>query len=235
MILKKLLFSILLISTFISCTNYGEKLTFNGTDVYYKNNVTEQQAKQLGEYLIKKGFANGDKKSVQFIIDPDTNNLTFKMIVDENILEDPSYDYVFKTFARNLSDEFKTSVDFHLCDDTFHTLKVYLFSDLPKSLNAKATEILYTKNITESEGIALRDFLIKSGFSDDENPKTVEFDKKDEIYLFRMVIKEGLENDENTINNLKLFGEEISSKAFNNKALKIHMCNSNLETLQVIE
>lgn len=231
--MKKQLLFILALILMASCENYGDKLTFDGTDIYYKDGVTKEQATQLGNYLIAEEFADGSEKAVQLLKDTETNIFTFKMIVDESILDDTSYDYIFKTFARDLSEEFKTPIDFHLADNAFNTLKGYLFSDLPKSIYAKATQILYTSKITALEATTLKNYLIESKFAD-ESPKTIEFDKKNDTYLFRMVIKEGLENDENTVKVLKVFGEAISKDAFNNKPLKVHMCNNNLITLKEI-
>lgn len=232
--MKKQLLFILALILLVSCDNYGEKLTFNGTDVFYKGGVTKEQATQLGNYLITNKFTNGNEKSVQFVKETKTNHLTFRMVVDESVLNDPSYDYVFESFSRNLSKEFNRPVDFNICDNTFNTLKVYLFKDLPKLVNAKATQILYTNSVTEQEAIALKNYLIESEFANDENPKTIELDKENETYIFRMVIKEGLENDENNLSLLKLFGESISKEAFNGKPLKVHLCNSNLKTLKVL-
>ena len=56
-----LLFVMTLVS---SCADFGEKKVFNGTEVYYKDGVTEAQADELGKNLIESGFSNGEVKSV---------------------------------------------------------------------------------------------------------------------------------------------------------------------------
>lgn len=125
--MKKLL-TLLSIFLFFSCTEYGEKLTFNGTDVYYNDGVTVEQAQKLGEYLIESKFTDGTEKAVQLAKDETTGNLVFRMIVNNDI--DKSND-MFKIFAQALSkDVFNGKpVDMHLCDNKFKTLKVFSFSD----------------------------------------------------------------------------------------------------------
>ena len=119
---KSLLLCILI--AFVACSGYGEKVVYNATDVYYKDGVTKEQADKLGKYLVLSGIADGNRKSVQLIVDDITKLLTFKMVVDETVLDDPEYDYIFKAFLKELSNEFDQSVDFHLCDNRLKTLKV---------------------------------------------------------------------------------------------------------------
>lgn len=221
---------------FISCSNYGEKLTYSDTDVYYKDGATKQEAEQLGNYLVESGFSSkGKKKSVQLIRDNDSNNLVFRMVVGDGVVDDSSNDFIFKTFATSLSKLYDNQpIDVHLCNNTFETQKIYAFKDIPKSIDANATQILYTNNVSLEEVNKLKDYLIKSDFAD-TTPKTVEFDKKDGSYLFRMVVKEGFDKKDSNATILKYFGQNISKDAFDGAPLIVHMCNDKLETIRVVE
>jgi len=230
---KLLLVSILFLIT--SCTNdYGEKLLFNGTEVYYKNGVTKEQATQLGEYLVKEEFATGGSKSVQLVINDETKNLTFRMVVDEQTANSDSNDYIFNSFSRELTKEFSQPVDFELCDNTFTTLKIYFNKDVSKLINAKKTQLLYTKNITESEAQKLADYLIESEFADDENEKTIELDKENDNYIFKMAVYKGAENNEANITLLGMFAKELSENVFDNTPVKLHMCDDTMSTIKII-
>ncbi len=126
--MKKLLL-LLSIFLFLSCTEYGDKLTFNGTDVYYNDGVTVEQAQKLGEYLIESEFTDGTEKSVQLVKEETTGNFVFRMVVSNDI--DESNDMIIKAYAQALSkDVFNDKpVDMHLCDNKFKTLKAFSFSD----------------------------------------------------------------------------------------------------------
>jgi hypothetical protein len=86
--MKKLLFFLIATQLLISCSNYGDKLEFNATEVYYKGGVTEAEATQLGNYLVTSGFAEGTTKSVQLVRDETSKNLTFRMVVTEEVAKD---------------------------------------------------------------------------------------------------------------------------------------------------
>lgn len=57
--MKKLFFLCIATQMLLSCSNYGDKLEFNATEVYYKDGVTEAEATQLGNYLVTSEFADG--------------------------------------------------------------------------------------------------------------------------------------------------------------------------------
>lgn len=217
----------------ISCANYGEKKVYNGTEVYYKEGVTEAQADKLGESLISSGFSNGDVKSVQFL--KDGEQYIFKMVVEEKTLDDATLKNVFNLFPRELSDLMGLPIDLHLCDNTFNTLRVHKYEDAQKAIMAKATEVRYTKNVTLEEAEKLKSFLLDSGFSDDDTPKTVELDKENDTYMFKMVISKDKLNNESTVTLLKLFGSQIAKEVFDNKPLKVHMCDDLMNTIKIAE
>jgi hypothetical protein len=60
----------------LGCNQYGTKLEFNGGELYYTNNVTEAETKKLGEYLVKEGFFDGVRKTVQL----DESGATYQFI-----------------------------------------------------------------------------------------------------------------------------------------------------------
>lgn len=108
----------------LACNQYGEKLEFNGGELYYTKNVTEAEAKKLGEYLVKEGFYDGKMKTVQ--LDKEGGTYQFRMVVIEEKRNDESTLEIFKTFASQISkDVFADApVEIHVCDENLKTLKV---------------------------------------------------------------------------------------------------------------
>ena len=106
-------------------TDYGEKLEFNATDVYYTELVTEQEAQKLGEYLIESEFADGREKSVQ--LSKRDSVYLFRMVVMDGVTEDSTNDITFEAMALTLSwNVFDNApVELEACSNTFETLRVY--------------------------------------------------------------------------------------------------------------
>jgi hypothetical protein len=126
--ITRILIAVVLVSIALlritSCSNYGKMLTFNGGELYYTPQVTETEARKLGEYLVKEKFFDGTKKTVQLA----KNNGTyeFRMVVLKDGEKAPDADKTFTAVAKELSDNVFSGgkVAVHLCDNRLKTLRV---------------------------------------------------------------------------------------------------------------
>lgn len=108
----------------LACSGHGTKLEFNGGDLYYTDNVTEAEAKKLGNYLVEQGFYDGKPKSVQ--LDKSGSTYQFRMVVQPEKQNDAATMEIMKTFASQLSSDVFSNAptEVHVCDDQLKTLKV---------------------------------------------------------------------------------------------------------------
>lgn len=228
--MKKLIY--LFVLTFLTaCSNYGEKIEFNGTEVYYKDGVTKEQAEKLGVYLQAEGFTDGNRKSVQLVKDENTGNLTFRMVTSKGSAYNPQNETMFESFTRNLSQQFEQPVDFQLCDESFETLRSFKASDVPALIEKGNLQVLYTKNVTEKQAQSLADFLTKD---EKETAMTVQLDQRNDTLVYKMVVKAGYENNEAYTMVLKAYKDMMSKEIFNNQIVEAQMCDENMQTLKVI-
>ena len=81
---------------------------------------------------MKSKFADGGEKSIQLTKEKDI--FVFRMVTTREAAESKMYETVFKLFTKTISDSVfnKQPVDFHVCDNTFNTLKVIAFEDEKK-------------------------------------------------------------------------------------------------------
>lgn len=94
-------------------------------------------------------------------------------------------------------------------------------------------QLFYTSSITEAEANSLGNYLIKSEFADG-NEKTVQINKTGNTYEFRMVVKEGVDKDEENIELAKIIAAQFSADVFNGSPVEVHYCDNKLNTLKVI-
>lgn len=121
---------------------------------------------------------------------------------------------------------------------TFLVLLISLFSliscqNFGKEKNFKGVQLFYTSEIRESQADSLGNFLIESGFADGQT-KTVQITKTENTYEYRMVVKKGIEQDQEYCDFAKEFGALLSVNLFNQSPVDIHFCDENLNTLKVI-
>lgn len=228
--MKKLIY-LFALTLLVACSNYGEKLSFNGTEVYYKDGVTKEQAEKLGVYLQTEGFTDGNRKSVQLVNDENTGNLTFRMVTSKGSAYNPQNETMFESFTRKLTEEFNQPVDFQLCDESFETLRTFKASDVPALIEKGNLQVLYTKNVTKEQAQNLTDFLTKD---EKETAMTVQLDQRNDTLVYKMVVKAGYENNEAYTMVLKAYKDMMSKEIFNNQIVEAQMCDENMQTLKVI-
>ena len=94
-------------------------------------------------------------------------------------------------------------------------------------------QLWYTSSITEKEADAMGSYLIESEFADGSE-KTVQLNKSGKTYEFKMVVKTGIEQDQEYTELGKLLATEISNYVFNGEPVDVHFCDENLKTLRVL-
>ena len=102
-----------------------------------------------------------------------------------------------------------------------------------KEKNFNGVQLFYTSTVTEAEANSLGNYLINAEFADGSE-KTVQINRSDNTYEFRMVVKKGIEQDQEYIELGKLMAAEISTDVFNGKQVDVHYCDENLTTLRVL-
>jgi len=102
-----------------------------------------------------------------------------------------------------------------------------------KQINKNGLQLFYTDKITEEEANRMVNFLIESE-SVDGDEKTIQLNKNGRTYEFRMVVKKGIEQDQEYIEIFRNFTLELSEFVFNNSPVDIHLCDELLNTIRVI-
>lgn len=101
----------------ISCTAKDKKLTFNGGDLLYTSQVTEADAKKLGNFLVEDKFFDGTEKTVK--LNKSDGTYEFRMVLKERTTK--KYSGVAKKLSEQVFNGQKVVV--HLCDAEFKTLQ----------------------------------------------------------------------------------------------------------------
>lgn len=227
------------LAIFTSCNDYGTKLEFGSTELYYTDDVKESEAEDIGEYLQDIGFTDGDEKTVQIAKDGDTYQ--FRMVVEADYLKKEDYEKTALEFIYLLSFEVLDGepVELHMCDEYLKTQKVVEMDDLDFEMDDydmevyNGTEIEYDETVSFREVDALGEFLIESGFTDGTT-KNLILTYERGTYTLKMVAGEDYWDDAEYRELVEIFAAQISEEAFDGKPVEVHLCNAHFETQTVI-
>ena len=108
----------------IAAENHGTRLVFNEGELYFQEPVTEQQATELGEFLVEMKFFDGTPKTVQLL--EANEQFQVRFVIDPKAANDPSTQEVFRNFGGFISTLVfeKQAIEMHLTDENLRTIGV---------------------------------------------------------------------------------------------------------------
>ncbi len=124
--LKKSLLLTATITFFVACTNPGKEIKINGNNkVYIKEGATDENAKQLGDYLMKVNYFPNDGKERAVQIRKESNKYIVSFVVDTAYYKQHSeVAEVFKSYEADISNVFGgTPVEVKAVDPALKEIK----------------------------------------------------------------------------------------------------------------
>lgn len=105
-------------------SSFGKRLSFDAGELYYTSGIAEEEARKLGEYLVRDDFFDGKPKTVQLI--RGGKALELRIVVKAGAERDPQTRESFRQFGLEISRNVFNGdpVDVHLCDEHLKTLAV---------------------------------------------------------------------------------------------------------------
>ena len=130
----QLVFTIIALTLlFIGCkgiypSEWGKILKYEGSKLFYTSEVSEEQARKLGDYLLKNGFFKKDNPGTVQITKED-DLYQFRMVVKGGKTQDVEFLKIAGIFAAQLSRDIfdNEMVEMHLCDKNFETIQSVSF------------------------------------------------------------------------------------------------------------
>src|SRR5258705_7516097 len=179
--MKPIILSLLVAVSLAACTNYGKKVKTGSIEVYYKDGVTEEQAKKISalfnEAVQKTNSGSSNRKSFQ--VSKPSDSVLLKMVVDKSKLDQVG-DEVFYAISGMVSDSVFNGGpgNLMLTDNHFKPIRTLAFKKaeviVPEKQETtftrddfdhdKAGDVdFYWKNISDEESKTIADYIVKNG------------------------------------------------------------------------
>lgn len=217
------LIAVILLANLSSVTlaqEWGEKVVNFGTEIYYKGDVTKEDATKLGERLKESEFSDGTRKSIQLL--KEEGVWQFRMVVLPEFAEDEMMRNTFRQMCLELSSHFEgEQVVVHICDNELKTLHVV------KGLRGRLMMVdeaeVYRSGIEDEEFEKLSELLRAQGLT--SNRVTFHVKKGEDQVDFRMVVLEQFHNDAGILEEVKGIAETMSRDVFGGETVEFHLCD----------
>lgn len=226
--------AVALLSTATGCNDYGTKLDYNGSDVYYTKNVTEAEAKAVGDYLDKQGAFKDQERS--FRIDKDGDVYKFHIILEGDYKSLAGYPEFYKFMGARISHYAlkDAPVAVVICDNKFKALETLEADDVGKLYHFEKNELNYGGGITTKQASAVGKQFVDIGWFKKESSLSVQLHKMGDVFRLRFVIKPSEIDKKSTHDTFNVIADEIGQSALKGRKIEIHLADSNLKTKHVL-
>ena len=197
--MKLLFFCLTALVLFSSCDNYGKRIEFGKSEVYYKGKgVTEEQAKKLGEYLVTKAYMTEQKaQSVQ--LEHDGKDYVVRFAYDDKAVTD-NIRFIFWKLQYNLSKDVfgDKPVRVALADEKLKDFEV--MNSIAEHKIDKSLLLYDNSKFQTADATKLADFFRQINVAGGENEALIFYQEQNKVPVVRVVVmKPETLTDENMI------------------------------------
>ena len=242
-------FSFLLAICLASCNNYGKSVKIEGTkaEVFYKEGVTESEAKKVGDFLKEDGFVGNDKAaSIQVV--KANGEYTVRFVYNKEYYDKTEgLDDIFKTYSTKISKEVfdGKKVNIALADKKFNDFKTIKPDEVATNSlapTAPSGEPLnndqydhdsaggvnfYWKGIPDSESKTIADYIVENGaFAG--GSANIYMTKEGDRYILQFPVREEYRNDPETIAEVEKVSKQIKDNVFATRSYSFQMTDEKL-------
>jgi hypothetical protein len=216
------------------CSRVKQKYTVNNGEVFYRDGVTETEAKQVGEFLVQERYFDGGRKSVELA--KNGTSYQFRVVVAPAYRNDPRALEEFRITAGRIGREVLNGahVEVQICDDQLKTLATGEPIDIGALRVFNNGQVFFNEQVAPEEADKLGKFLIKEKFFDGTR-KSVQVLKFGKKYQFRMVVKPEFRKDSRFKWEIQFVGGKMRREVFNGAEIEVHLCDEQLNTLAAFE
>lgn len=206
------------------------RLTFGQGEIYYGGQVSEEEARRVGEYLFQQEYFSDEHPStVELHYGEGRYELGF--VIDPQYAEVPLWVMGFGELGDQISREILAGrpVAVILYDSMLDPIKL---APLTGVLLFGKNELYYSEPATAADAQAVGESLTTIGFFSDDSALSVHLAREDDTYQLKFVIDTSRALDPETQSAFREISRFVASDALGNQPLVLHLCDDSFRTVQ---
>jgi len=205
------------------------RLTFKRGELYYSRPVTEQEARRVGEHLVRQEIFSDDRGStVQLHLEEGRYRLRF--VVSPDYIDDPLTAIQFGRIGSQIAREVLggRATDVTLADPTLKDVKSVSLSE---ALEYGNSELFFTPPVAESDARAVGDALAR-GFFGEGRATVVQLGWEDAAFQLRFVVDTSRASAPDVVQGFTELGAALSTEVLGRRPVVVHLCDERLRTVR---
>lgn len=238
--MKHYLLLLIIVTGLSACSNYGEKISKDYLEVYYKKGISKEQAQKVLDYFLPIWIDEGQEtaqKSIQLTKNGDTIN--FRMVSNMSVIDKMDEKTFYQTGNEISVDLFNGApVNVDLTDNKFKLIRTYAYKkntipDFGEKVSSGNVEVFYKNGINKDEASQLAVFIEKS--NNPQNIISFQLSRDEQgVFLLRMV---STPEKANSLPDSEFYNlaAEISNNVLNGATVNFQLTDDSFNPFKTIE
>ena len=211
-----------MVSLLFACGSpHGQRETFGGGELYYKDGATADDAQKLGNYLLSVGFFDdGSPASAQLVKRGDT--YVFRFSANEEAIQDESFARLLRFMSMDISaDVFNQApVDVELTDGNFVARKT-VASPGERTRQGKIT-VYRSNEVDQATADRVTGYIRTAPAIRAEEEHVLSYARRGDDFIFEILLPEDVAKSPDAATAYKLLAGLISVYTLQNKPVTLH-------------
>ena len=203
---------------------------FRKGELYYTEPVTEDEARRVGESLVRQQYFS-DEKETTVQLSKEQGQYLLRFVVNPEYADEPLMAMQCGIIGSQVATDALGGkpLELSFTDNQLKLIRVVPLSTL--KMFGKG-ELCYTEHVTEDEARRVGEFLVRQQYFSDERQTTMQLHKEQGQYLLRFVINSSYKDDPEIKALFKKLSRDIATNALGGRPVVLHLCDEYLRTLQ---
>jgi hypothetical protein len=212
-------------------THAGDsRLTFKQGELYYGGPVTQDEARSVGEYLVRQQFFS-DERGSTVQLHQEQGRYRLRFVISAEHAEDPLTAILFGMLGGQIARDVLGGRPIEVGLSDVHLKPIRVIPSSAKMVFGKG-ELYYTEPVTAAEAKAVGELLMQSGFFSDDKAASVHIGREDGAYQLKFVIDPTRGAAPEVKAAFLELSRVIAVEALGGRPVVLHLCDDHFRTLQ---
>ncbi len=219
----------ILAAAYIAGPAETSRLTFKQGELYYDQPVTEEEARGVGEYLVRQQlFSDDAPRTVQLALDQGVYRLRF--VIDRAHADNPLVAIQFGAMGSGIARDALGGkpIEVGFVDPMLQPIKVVPATARLPFLKG---ELYYTEPITVDEATQVGQQLVRHETFRNDRETSVHLSREEGAYQLRFVIDPSRASDSKTLDVFSELTGAIAKQALGSQPIVVHLCDDEFHSL----
>jgi hypothetical protein len=208
------------------------RLAFKQGELYFSKPVTEDEARHVGEYLVREQYFS-DEQGSTVLLHQEQGRYRLQFVISPEYADDPLIAIVFGMIGKQIADDVLAGkpVEVGFTDDSLKPIMSVPLTDL---MMFDTSELYYTEPVSRNEAHRVGEILVRQEIFSADRKNTMYIQYEQGRYRLRFVTSPEYVKDPLTAIHFGIVGKQIADDVIGGKPIELGLYDDQLKLVKAV-